>query len=297
MDSATLFDKVAIVGPGLVGGSMGLGLKRRGLAGSVIGIGRRRESLDAALALGAVDTATLDAREGVKDADLIVLATPISAIEGLMGQIADAVQAEAILTDVASTKARVIEVVSSALSRRPDVAYIPTHPMAGSEKGGVQAADPDLFVGSVCIITPLTDTYPETKAVVTRMWRALGARVASMGPQAHDRAVAAVSHMPHLAAAALMAAVDQSAMALCGKGLLDTTRVASGSPDMWLDICDSNRQDIHRSLVAYIEVLKAMADALRDGSLGPVRDVLEQAKSKRDRLLEARRDLLRRPGD
>jgi prephenate dehydrogenase len=286
-----MFDKVAIVGPGLIGASMGMALRTRGLAKRVVGIGRRQESLDRALSVGAIDKATMDPAQGVQRADLVVLATPIGALSEVMAQICEALDAEAILTDVASSKVKVIETISSALRSRPDVAYIPTHPMAGSEQSGPLAASAELFEGAICIITPLTNTFPESKGRITHMWNALGARVVSMTPQAHDRAVARISHMPHLAAAAILAVLDETEMALCGKGLLDTTRVASGSPDLWLDICKTNRTNIRDSLNDYMNALKQIADALDDGNLGPLRAMLAEAKQKRDRLVEKRQTL------
>lgn len=289
-----MFRKVAIAGPGLIGGSMGMALRKRGLAETVVGIGHRQQSLDKALSVGAIDRAALDPAQGVEGADLVVLATPIGPFPELMAKMAGAISPEAILTDVASSKVRVVEIVSSALQERPDVAYIPTHPMAGSEQSGPLAASADLFEGSICIITPLTNTFPESKSLITRMWAALGARVVSMTPQAHDRAVARMSHMPHLVAAAILAALDEADMSLCGKGLLDTTRVASGSPELWMDICRTNRENVRDALTDYINLLKEVADGLGEGDLGPLRAVLEAAKQKRDRLL-AKREAPDRP--
>jgi prephenate dehydrogenase len=283
-----MFDTVAIIGPGLIGGSLGMGLRRRELAGEVVGIGRRRESLDQALQVGAVDTATLEPAEGVRDADLVVLATPIGAFGGLVAEVAEALKPQSILTDVASTKAKVIETVSSALRARPDVAYVPSHPMAGSEKRGPLAADPDLFEGAVCILTPLTNTQPESKSRMTRMWQRLGARVVSMSPQAHDRTVARVSHMPHLVAAAIVGALDREDMELCGRGLLDTTRIASGNPEIWLDICKTNREQIRHAVADLAALLERTVKALDAGDVGRLRSLLEQAKQKRDSLLERR---------
>jgi len=286
-----MFDKVAIVGPGLIGASMGMALRRRGLARRVVGIGRRQESLDRALSVGAIDKATMDPAKGVQGADLVVLATPIGALSDVMSQVGEALEAEVILTDVTSSKVKVIETISSALRSRPDVAYIPTHPMAGSEQSGPLAASAELFEGAICIITPLTNTFPDSKRLITQMWNALGARVVSMTPQAHDRAVARISHMPHLAAAAMLAVLKEADMSLCGKGLLDTTRVAGGSPDLWLDICKTNREDIRDSLNDYIRVLKRVAEDLDGGNLGPLRTMLVDAKQKRDRLVEKRQSL------
>ena len=285
---AVMFNEVAIVGPGLIGASMGLALRAQGLAKRIVGIGRRQTSLDKALSVGAIDEATLDATGGVRSADLVVLATPIRTLEPIMAAIAEALKAQALVTDVASTKACVVETLSSALRGRPDVSYIPTHPMAGGEKSGPEAARADLFEGAVCIVTPLTNTLPESKGIVTRMWQAMGANVVSMTPQAHDRAVARVSHLPHLAAAALMTELEPDEVALCGRGLLDTTRIASGNPDIWIDICRSNREHVREAVLRHIAVLQKIADGLNDGELARLRGLLVDAKQRRDDLVERR---------
>jgi len=277
-----MFERVAIVGPGLIGGSMGLALRHRKLAGTVVGIGRRKESLRHAMDVGAIDRSTLDLEEGVRDADLVVLATPTASFEQIIHAAVPHLRPEAILTDVASTKAKVIETISAALRERPDVAYIPTHPMAGSEQSGPLGARADLFEGAVCIITPLTNTFPDTKSAIRRMWEAMGARTVSMSPQAHDRLVARISHVPHLAAAALMEMIDDREANLAGGGLRDTTRIASGSPELWIDICRANRQQVQRALEDYIDVLQGMAYALRDGHLGKLKHIFQEAKNRRD---------------
>jgi prephenate dehydrogenase len=282
-----VFKKVTIIGPGLIGASIGMALRTRKLAAQVVGVGRRKASLDNALKVGALDKATLDLKEGVQKAELVVLATPISTIVEMVPRLPEMLDAEALLTDVASAKVRVIEVVSSAMRFRPDVSYIPSHPMAGSEKSGALAASADLFVGAVCILTPLTNTFPESKGRITQMWRELGARVVSMTPQAHDRLVARISHVPHLAAAALLANLEESEMALCGAGLKDTTRIAGGDADLWLDICRENREEVRAALEAYIALLRKTADSLRTSDLGPLRDLLQNARDKRDKLLGA----------
>ena len=282
-----MFKKVTIIGPGLIGASIGMALRTRKLAAQVVGVGRRKASLDNALKVGALDKATLDLKEGVQKAELVVLATPISTIVEMVPRLPEMLDAEALLTDVASAKVRVIEVVSSAMRFRPDVSYIPSHPMAGSEKSGALAARADLFVGAVCILTPLTNTFPESKGRIVQMWRELGARVVSMTPQAHDRLVARISHVPHLAAAALLANLEESELPLCGGGLKDTTRIAGGDADLWLDICRENREEVRAALEAYIALLRKTADSLRTSDLGPLRDLLRNARNKRDKLLGA----------
>ncbi len=277
-----MFEKVAIIGPGLIGGSMGMAMRQRDLAASVVGIGRRRQSLERALQVGAVDEVTLDVAEGVSGADLVVLATPASAFGSLLERAAPALKPNAVLTDVASTKVDVVECVSTALRERPDVAFVPAHPIAGSERRGPLAADAELFEGAVCILTPMTNTFPDSKKAVARLWQALGARTVSMTPQAHDRLVARISHLPHLTAVALMALVAPDEAELSGGGLRDSTRVASGDPDLWREICRANRGAIREALVDLIAVLKEMADALQRGDMDALHRMLEEAKQKRD---------------
>jgi prephenate dehydrogenase len=285
-----MFETAAIVGPGLIGGSMGLALRQRGLAERVVGIGRRQVSLDKALEAGAVDEATLEPAEGVAGAELVVLATPIGAFGALIEQLAPALRAGALLTDVASTKTEVVETITAGLRGRPDVFYVPTHPMAGSEQSGPEAARADLFEGAVCVITPLADTFPEHKARITELWRALGADVLSMTPQAHDRAVARTSHLPHLAAAALLEMLEEPDGPLCATGLIDTTRVASGKPEIWIDICATNREPVREALRSYGRLIERMAEALDEGNLGALEQILTEARDSRERLVRKRRE-------
>ncbi len=285
-----MFAQVAIVGPGLIGGSMGLALRERGLARRVVGIGRRQSSLDKALAAGAIDEAALDPAAGVDGAELVVLATPIGAFAGLIEQLAPALRAGALLTDVASTKTEVVETITAGLRGRPDIFYVPTHPMAGSEQSGPEAARADLFEGAVCVITPLADTFPEHKGRIAELWRALGAEVLSMTPQEHDRAVARTSHLPHLAAAALLEMLQEPDGPLCATGLLDTTRVASGKPEIWLDICATNRRPVREALRAYGRLIERMADALDDGDLTALEQTLTEARDTRERLARERQE-------
>jgi prephenate dehydrogenase len=288
-EAPACFDCVAIVGPGLIGASMGMALRERGMARRVVGIGRRRSSLDKALQVGAIDEATLVMEEGVRGADLIVLATPIGSFAQLAGQIADAAPRNALLTDVASSKAQVIRTVSSALADRRDIAYVPTHPMAGGEQSGPLAAAADLFEDAICIITPAGTSGEEPQARLQMMWEGFGARVVKMSPEEHDRTVARISHVPHLAASALVAFLHDADMEVCGRGLVDTTRVASGSPDMWIDICGSNAREIARALAEFATVMEQMRKQIECGDYAGLRVTLARAKEKRDRLVQSRR--------
>ncbi|MCD6415144.1 MAG: prephenate dehydrogenase/arogenate dehydrogenase family protein [Planctomycetes bacterium] len=261
-----------------------MALRKRRLASTVVGIGRREVSLRRALHVGAIDKATLSIAEGVRGADMVILATAPATYEGLLKEAAHALRPHSILTDVASTKVGVIETIIAALEARPDVAYVPTHPMAGSEKQGPLAARADMFEGAVCIITPLTNTFPNVKSVVVDMWKALGARLVSMTPQGHDRLVARISHVPHLLAATLMQLVTEDEADLSGGGLRDSTRIAISSPELWIDICRENRQQIQIALEEYIKLLQQTADCLDKQDFNRLKELLQAAKAKRDRL-------------
>ncbi len=279
-----IFDTVAIVGPGLVGGSLGMALRRRGVGRRVIGIGRRQSSLRTAIEVGAVDQATLDLHEGVQDAELVVLAVPISAFEKLMGNVAASMRKGAILTDVASTKGQVIQTVTMALKDREDLVYVPTHPMAGSERHGAANAREGLFEGSVCILTPLPETPQVPLERVRALWESVGAAVHEMDTAAHDRLVARISHLPHLAVAALLQTIDEAEGELAGGGLMDTTRIASGDPALWRDICKSNPCQIARAIESYTQVLQRIRAMIQGGRFDEIESFLSEAKRRRDDL-------------
>jgi prephenate dehydrogenase len=267
---------------------MGIALRRRGLAERVIGIGRRQVSLDKALEVGAIDECTLDLAEGVKDADLVVLATPIRAIVQLAPDIAAAMKQGAVLTEVSSTKQQVIESIRKALTERDDVPFVPTHPMAGSEQHGPLAAAEDLFEASVCIFTPLPGTPASALDGMRSLWEALGARIHEMEPARHDRIVAVVSHTPHLAAAAIARTVSEKQGQFAGGGFIDTTRIASGDPRLWRDICESNPAEVCRALDALIHQLLKLRQLFETGRYDGIQQYLQDAKDKRDGILELR---------
>ena len=274
------FRTVAIVGVGLIGGSVGLALRRRQLARRLIGIGHRQSSLDHALELGAVDEATLDIEAGVAEADLIVLATPVGVMAQLAQRARGSIARGSLVTDVGSTKAELVR----ALDEIADGSfhYVGAHPMAGSEKHGVGEADPELFGGALCFLTPTTRTAPRALEVVTELWQALGARVRITGPAAHDRFVAFASHLPHLVAATLVNVTPPDAMECVSTGFLDTTRVASGSPRMWADVCLQNRSRILEALRSLGREVEMLRDVLERGAESELLAWLEAAKAVRD---------------
>jgi prephenate dehydrogenase len=293
-ESDFLFERVTIIGTGLIGGSMGMDLRARGLAGEVVGVGRRQVSIDRALEAGACDRVTLDTEDGVSGADLVVLATPISALPKVLPPVVEAADTGCLLTDVASSKQNVIEQARSMLGDRDDLYYLSTHPMAGSEKTGPTAAREGLFEDCVCIFTPSPTTPEEHVQRLQQLWEALGAEVVDMAPDRHDRLVARISHVPHLVAAALIEGADREDLWFAGGGLMDTTRVASSDPGLWCDIYDSNRNEVCRALDEHISLMRRMREMVEDGDFEKLGELLDRARRKRDELMNEREEFNRK---
>ena len=240
--------EIAIIGVGLIGGSLGLAIKRRGLAERVIGIGRREESLKKALASGAVDEITLNMKDVVEKADFVIVSTPVKTIPSIVREISTILPEGAIITDVGSTKAWLVIEIGKTLPQ--GISFIGGHPLTGSEKNGVEAAREDLFVDSVCVLTPDEKTLPEALKSVSYFWESVGARVIVMSPDRHDFLVAATSHLPHLVAAAMVSLIEaleekkEGFLPLIATGFKDTTRIALSSSKMWKDICLTNGENI-----------------------------------------------------
>lgn len=274
------FKTVAILGVGLIGGSIGLGLRRRGLAERVIGIGRRLESLRVAREMGAITSATLVPGEGVAEADLVIVCTPVGRIVEDVKSVAPHCRPEALVTDVGSTKAEIVAGVGAELPH--GVRFIGSHPLAGSEKSGPAAAESDLFVDRVVIVTPDEATPPGDLEALCGFWRGLGARVVQMPADAHDRALAATSHLPHVVAAALAAATPEELLGLTAGGWSDCTRIASGDPELWRQILATNRESLLASLTRFEEQLAAFRTAIEHRGDEAILELLTAAKRRRD---------------
>ena len=261
-----MFDTVAIAGVGLIGGSLGMALRERGLARRVIGLARRDATIAEALSVGAIDEGSLEP-EAVREAELVVLAPPVLTIPPLVEALAPHLAPGAIVTDVGSTKAALMRCLEELVPPHADI--VGGHPMAGSERGGVLAGRADLFEGAIWVLTRSPRTRPESLVRLTRLVQALGARPVEMEPELHDDAVARISHLPHVVAAALASAAcageieSELLRLLVAGGFRDTTRIASSPPEMWRDICLTNRDAI----------LAALSDL--EGSLGAFRAALE----------------------
>ena len=256
------FERIGIAGVGLLGASLGLALKKRGLARCVVGAGRRRETLETALRLGAIDEIADAPAALAAGTELVVLAAPAAAVPPLMDSLRGTA---AVVTDVASTKG---VICAHAAGTWPSPRrFVGGHPMAGSENAGPEHGRADLYEGAVCLLEDSPGLDPAAVDTVRRLWEAVGMRVAPIAPQLHDALLARTSHLPHVAAAALAALAGAAPLTrdVVGRGFLDTTRIAGGPPEVWRDICLTNREALLESLSEYGERLETFIRLLRDG--------------------------------
>ncbi|MDD5556758.1 MAG: prephenate dehydrogenase [bacterium] len=263
-----LCGKITIVGLGLIGGSVGLAARRRRLAARVVGLVRRRESVREAARLGVADEATLDPAAALRGADVVILAVPVGSIAGVAALVRPHLAPRCLVTDAASVKRPVVARLERAFPGGAH--FVGAHPIAGSERSGMAAARPDLFEGSVCIITPTPRTDRGALRSAQAFWEGLGARVVRMSPVRHDRIMAAVSHLPHLVAAALVNSVagglgcGSPALGFAGTGFRDTTRIAAGPPAMWSEILIANRGHILRAARSFRRELDRVVSMLEE---------------------------------
>jgi len=242
------YQKVAILGPGLLGGSIALALKKNELAGNVSVWGRREESVREVLDCEVADEASTSLKEVCSDAELVILCTPFGVMESISSDMLPFLSPETVVTDVASVKGPVDRQLAPLFKGK--ARWIGSHPMAGSEKSGLQAASATLFNNACCILTPSEHSSAEAETTVHDFWTLLGARIVKLSPDDHDRLVAQISHLPHLLAALLVEAVDPKALPLAGGGFRDTTRIAAGPAPMWTEILLSNREAVLGGLAA-----------------------------------------------
>ncbi|MDB5294168.1 MAG: prephenate dehydrogenase [Phycisphaerales bacterium] len=270
--------RLSVLGVGLLGGSLGLAAKARVSGCRVVGYAHRPETLDQALSLGAIDEGYDDPVRAVRDADLVVLCTPVGMLGDLLARVAPALAPDAVATDVGSTKASVVRVAEE---RCPTVRFVGSHPMAGSEKRGVAFARADLFDGAVCVTTPTARTEPVVLAGVEAFWRHLGMRVERLSPDEHDRLICDVSHLPHAVAAALVTAQQPGAERLAGRGFLDATRIAGGDGGLWRDILLDNRSNLTASIGRLRKSLDELESLLDQDRAEELREWLDRAADRR----------------
>lgn len=274
------WDTVAIVGVGLIGGSIGRAVARRAVARRVVGIGRRGGSLARARRCGAIDTGTTNVARGVAEADLVVVCTPVEQIVDRVREAAAACRPGTIVTDAGSTKAEVVRQLGP--EPASGVAFVGSHPLAGGEKTGPDHARDDLLTGRTVVVTPTRQTDPAAADAIECFWRQLGADVVRMTPAAHDEAVAATSHVPHLVASLLAGCTPEKLLPLVSTGWLDTTRLAAGDVELWRQILESNGPRVSKALTRFGRQVDAMRTALDEGDTNKILRLLEAGKSRRD---------------
>lgn len=278
---------LVVIGVGLIGGSFARALRHAGCVERITGVGRSRDNLDRARELGIIDHWTHDIAEAVHDADLVLVAVPMGGYEQVFRELAGAVPPTAVITDAGSTKQHAVEVAERLL---PDPSrFVPAHPIAGTEQSGAEASFAELYEDRLCILTPTAATDGASLALVESLWKAAGSRVVSMDAESHDDFLASVSHLPHLAAFALVNAVrnqtdsdDHDPFRFAAGGFRDFTRIASSSPEMWRDIALANSEALSRKIDAFQAELSAMKAALATGDGEALLKAFAAAKKARD---------------
>jgi prephenate dehydrogenase len=267
------FERIAILGVGLMGGSVGLACRALGM--EVVGYGYRVGDLPFAVECGAISRFTTDAAEAVGEADLVIVCTPVGAFAGLLTQIAPALKVGAVVTDVGSTKRSIAELAKEILPKT--VHFVGSHPMVGSEQHGVRAARAAMLVNGLCIVTPDETTAAGPADWVERFWQSLGMRTLRMTPAKHDQLTADASHLPHAIAAALVKIQSAESLAVAGRGFADTTRIAGGDPAVWRDIFLDNRDNLKSAISNLQSQLAELIKRLDAEDSDAVADWLQKA--------------------
>jgi prephenate dehydrogenase len=279
-------DRVAIVGVGLLGASLGLALKARGLAAQIVGVGRRKVSLDTALEVGAIDAVAPNPAAAAAEADLLIVATPAALVVSILDEVRGANNPNLVVTDVASTK---VAICGHAAAIWPAPRrFVGSHPMAGGEKFGPEHGRPDLYEDTVCLVEESSELDPVARAAVCRLWESVGARVVSVSPGEHDPILARTSHLPHVVASAVaaLAAEGGAGSLFVGNGFRDLTRIADSRPEVWRDICLTNRTALLESLSGLDARLREFAAILAAGDAGRLDAFFEQGREGRRKVIE-----------
>jgi len=282
--SRQVFGKVAILGTGLMGGSLGMALRERRLAREVWGYNRHESTLREAREKGAIDSGSCSLKEVVKEAELVVLAVPVRFCQDLLSSCASYLSPGALVTDLGSTKKYLTEKIPLLLPA--NTCYLGGHPMTGSEESGIKAADPALWENAIYVLTPSSSTPEFYRKRLHYLVEGIGAQPLVLSPEEHDRLVALVSHLPHLVAVALVKVAaaqgeDEIIRTLAAGGFRDTTRVALGNPEVWRDICITNREAIINSLKRTIEMLEEITHTISESREDYLKGILEEASQYR----------------
>ncbi len=285
-----MIDRLCIIGVGLIGGSLARALRAANVCGEIVGCGRDAGQLERARELGVIDRAEIDPARAVEGADVVVLAVPVGAMAGVFELIAAHLSPETVLTDAGSTKGSVIAAARRVFGTVPPN-FVPGHPIAGTERNGVDASFPELYQGRRVILTPLPESDRAAVEKVAAMWRAAGAVVEEMGVEHHDEVLAATSHLPHLLAYTLvdsLAALDEKAEVFryAAGGFRDFTRIASSDPHMWHDISLANRDALLTVVAHFRKNLDGLVEAIEKGDSERILALFSRAKAARDRFCE-----------
>jgi prephenate dehydrogenase len=287
-----LFKKVCIYGVGLIGGSLGLALKKRELAKEIIGLGRRVETLNKAKDKSAVDKITLNFEEALKDAELFVICVPVRITPEIFNKCLASKKGKILVTDVGSTKENIVKQIEKSIdsSDNKGIEFIGSHPMAGSEKAGVTYADKNLFEGSVTVLTPTKNSSSVSLELLKKIWQAVGSEVKIMSPKDHDMAVAIVSHLPHMLAYSLVGVLEENyninsnLLSLISSGFKDTTRIAGSSADVWKDIALDNKDNIIKAIEKFETVLRRLKSSISQEKEEEILEQFKKFKEIRDKI-------------
>lgn len=285
-----LIQRLSIIGVGLIGGSLARALRRAGVCGEIVGCGRNRSNLQKAVDLGVIDRYETVPASAVNGADMVIVAVPLGSMAAMFAAIRDALSPNAVVSDVGSAKASVVEDARQYLGEHFH-RFVPAHPIAGTEKSGVAASFAELFEKRRVIITPLSETDSAAYTKVSAMWKNTGADVVDMSVEHHDKVLAATSHLPHLLAYSLVDTLakmetNTEIFNFAAGGFRDFTRIASSSPRMWRDICIANQKAILEMLAHFNDNLANLTDAIRSGDAEGIEQIFGRAKAARDNFCE-----------
>ena len=280
-----MFEQLGLIGCGLMGGSFALALKKAGLVKRVVGYSKSPSTTDRARQMGVIDVEAPSALLAVAGADIVLVAVPVSATEATLKAIKHLVTPQMLVMDVGSTKADVVQAARRAL-RDQVGSFVPAHPITGREVAGVEHADAELYYGRQVILTPTERTLTAQLLQAQEVWQAIGCRVSSMSPESHDSAFAAVSHLPHLLAFAMMNGLTgqpngDELLSLAGPGFRDFTRIAAGEPKMWRDIMLANREELLAQSKVFQQALAQLEQAIANGNSQALEDMLTLASETR----------------
>ena len=284
-----MIDRLAVIGVGLIGSSLALALKQADVVGHVVGCGRNENNLKKGLELGVLDSYEISITEAVKAADIVVLAVPLGAMQAVFERVAVATSDRAVITDVGSSKASVVRVATECLGERISQ-FVPGHPIAGTEKSGVEAGFAGLYQNRKVILTPLDSTDKGAIDTIDKVWRQCGAGIEYLSVQHHDKVLAATSHLPHMLAYALVNFLSglnehDEIFKYAAGGFRDFTRIASSDPVMWRDVCISNGDALLVLIEQYKDELDLVSDAIKNQDAERLLELFGKAKSERDSLV------------